>query len=93
MADLATLAKRITLQWSRPQLRTETSEFHRRSRCPCVASMEPSSVEDGNVYNSASVTASPLPLQWSRPQLRTETDTQATALYAEGNRFNGAVLS
>ncbi len=36
------------LQWSRPQLRTETWRVCRRHCDWCTASMEPSSVEDGN---------------------------------------------
>ncbi len=61
------------LQWSRPQLRTET----RSSGCgvaPCgCASMEPSSVEDGNLRQRQVATQAVVVLQWSRPQLRTET--------------------
>ncbi len=37
-----------TLQWSRPQLRTETWTRRRMLRHSSGASMEPSSVEDGN---------------------------------------------
>ncbi len=37
-----------SLQWSRPQLRTETRRNTRNRRRKRDASMEPSSVEDGN---------------------------------------------
>ncbi len=39
------------LQWSRPQLRTETPQIPIRLRVDFVASMEPSSVEDGNTHS------------------------------------------
>ncbi len=39
------------LQWSRPQLRTETAQAPRSKEFGSSASMEPSSVEDGNVAN------------------------------------------
>ncbi len=41
--------KNLKLQWSRPQLRTETRKRHRDRLPPEGASMEPSSVEDGNI--------------------------------------------
>ena len=79
------------LQWSRPQLRTETtlatpiSYFHFR------ASMEPSSAEDGN-QTAVVLKAAVKMLQWSRPQLRTETGRHAGRI-SHKIRFNGAVLS
>ncbi len=49
--DIAVGAVRChsVLQWSRPQLRTETGELVCGHMQAMPASMEPSSVEDGNV--------------------------------------------
>ncbi len=60
------------LQWSRPQLRTETGHPAEVVPVHAAASMEPSSVEDGNRAGGVFARHSE-PLQWSRPQLRTET--------------------
>ncbi len=62
----------MPLQWSRPQLRTETRLMTWTTYSRLMASMEPSSVEDGN-RAEISMSDSSLSLQWSRPQLRTET--------------------
>ncbi len=61
------------LQWSRPQLRTETQEFSHQISHDRPASMEPSSVEDGNNRMTRQTLRILRVLQWSRPQLRTET--------------------
>ncbi len=68
-------SRRVLLQWSRPQLRTETAQAGETQASKHLASMEPSSVEDGNGPNCIAPPHLPSRLQWSRPQLRTETST------------------
>ncbi len=65
------------LQWSRPQLRTETRRSPLRRMGAGMASMEPSSVEDGNTKLPIRAKGDFIWLQWSRPQLRTETNAMA----------------
>ncbi len=79
------------LQWSRPQLRTETCTDFDGCKASHLASMEPSSVEDGNqrIWRRNIL---PKRLQWSRPQLRTETVAPLPVSEVEPG-FNGAVLS
>ncbi len=62
-----------SLQWSRPQLRTETCRPDSQMLIWHAASMEPSSVEDGNLFGRTQRSRQQPTLQWSRPQLRTET--------------------
>ncbi len=57
------------------------------------ASMEPSSVEDGNWAERGGWPLTDAALQWSRPQLRTETGCSDDEIVRRINRFNGAVLS
>ncbi len=47
------------LQWSRPQLRTETSDLPVFAAYVATASMEPSSVEDGNLVRVFTRAATP----------------------------------
>ncbi len=47
--SIAVRAAMKRLQWSRPQLRTETGRHHHLQSLIGCASMEPSSVEDGNM--------------------------------------------
>ncbi len=61
------------LQWSRPQLRTETAGASGLEDAGWYTSMEPSSVEDGNSNLQSICRRCHNQLQWSRPQLRTET--------------------
>ncbi len=57
-----------------------------------MASMEPSSAEDGD-SPAAAAAAFLWQLQWNRPQLRTETRTHADSQVCDSKGFNGAVLS
>ncbi len=83
---------RNMLQWSRPQLRTETYGSRLVMSARLNASMEPSSVEDGNRGKHSRDGLHEIRLQWSRPQLRTETlSTRRTG--CSHSSFNGAVLS
>ncbi len=80
------------LQWSRPQLRTETGSGRCADRPEAAASMEPSSVEDGNVWPywhaGASGDASMEP-----SSVEDGNGDDDLSIYLDYAGFNGAVLS
>ncbi len=64
----------IRLQWSRPQLRTETMQVERQQRNDCQGLQwsRPQLRTETSIHDSDG--GAQWTLQWSRPQLRTETE-------------------
>ncbi len=80
------------LQWSRPQLRTETLQSPTGSTFRTLASMEPSSVEDGNVPEGRQ-TAAQAGASMEPSSVEDGNSCRREADHADRQCFNGAVLS
>ncbi len=83
---------RGALQWSRPQLRTETQSAQSPLMTEERASMEPSSVEDGN-HSDSHNTATKRVASMEPSSVEDGNDNCGSRFPATANRFNGAVLS
>ncbi len=81
------------LQWSRPQLRTETSPQLSISQNPVFASMEPSSVEDGNVNTAGEQLIGIVRASMEPSSVEDGNCGEGGRQCRRLNCFNGAVLS
>ncbi len=80
------------LQWSRPQLRTETRTLLSSPRSEVIASMEPSSVEDGN-FSGMFGQAESKPASMEPSSVEDGNAVSQCASCRSPSSFNGAVLS
>ena len=90
--DSTETAQPYMLQWGRRLSTTETALNMLGGDPAALASMGPSSFNDGNVAVPYSVAYPTEALQWGRRLSTTETGDVAIKLIDPANRFNGAVV-